>query len=78
VSGLSQGARDLLDVIREIDLDSEQSRPQINRDEIDDALGRAHGSEATRSALNELDLIGDLENVTRFGSARDPISFTLA
>jgi hypothetical protein len=78
MSGLSQQARDLLDVIRQIDSDSEERHPEINRDEIDDALGRAPGNEATRHALNELDVIGDLERVTRSGSAREPISFTLA
>lgn len=78
MSGLSQEARDLLAVIRRIDSDSEGLHPRINRDEIDDVLGRAPGNGATRHALDELDVIGDLENVTRSGSAREPISFTLA
>jgi hypothetical protein len=78
VSGLSQDARDVLEVIRGIDLASREAHPQIHRNEIDEVLGRAHGNQATQHALNELDEIGDLENVTRIDPSHRLVSFTLA
>lgn len=79
MTGLSQEARDLLELIRRIDSrGGGRLHPLIRRDELDGALGRPHGSEQTRLALSELDAIGDLENVTRAGGSRDPVSFTLA
>ena len=78
MSGLSQEARDVLDIVRGIDLGSEQPRPQIHSDDIDDVLGRLHGNEVTQQALAELAEIGDLENVTHLGPAPGPTSFTLA
>lgn len=78
MSGLSPEAREMLDVIRRIGSDAEGGRPIVRRVQIDVVLKRAPGNAATRRALDELDAIGDLENVTRSGSGREPISFTLA
>lgn len=68
----------MLEVANHITSDSAASHPQIHRDQIDDALGRAHGSAVTGSALSELEQIGDLENVTHLGQADELVSFTLA
>ncbi|HSI80266.1 MAG TPA: hypothetical protein VK919_06395 [Solirubrobacterales bacterium] len=78
MSGLSPEAREMLDLIRRIGSDADGGRPVVRRGQIDVALERTPGNAATRSALKELDAIGDLENVTRSGSGREPISFTLA
>jgi len=78
IAGLTQEARDLLDVIRGIDLNGDGAHPVIRTDEVDAALGRAPGNATTRGALDELDEIGDLENITRSDPGREPISFTLA
>jgi len=78
LDGLSDEARDMLEVIRGIDSEAAQVHPTIGRAELDERLGRLPGNEATRNALRELDSIGDLENVTRSGHSGEPVSFTLA
>jgi hypothetical protein len=77
VNGLSQDARDVLDVVRGLDLDSEGADVAIHRDQVNDVLGRPHGDPATQRALAELEVIGDLENATHLEHVVGPISFTL-
>ena len=78
VNCLSQDARDVLDVVRGLDLGSEGVEAEIHRDQVNDALGRPHGDLATQRALAELEVIGDLENATHREHVTGPISFTLA
>jgi hypothetical protein len=77
VNALSQEARDVLDVVRGLDLGSDGMQPEIHRDQVNDVLGRPHGDAATQRALAELEVIGDLENVTHREHVIGPISFTL-
>jgi hypothetical protein len=77
VNGLSQDARDVLDVVRGLDLGSEGTEVEIHRDQVNDVLGRPHGDPATQRALAELEVIGDLENATHLEHVVGPISFTL-
>ena len=78
VAGLSQDARDVLDVVRQLDARSEEPHPQIHSDHVTDALGRPHGDVVTQHALAELEQIGDLENVTHLDPLPGPDRFTLA
>ena len=78
VDGLSQEARDVLNVVRGLDLGSRHERSEIHRDQVTEALGLAHGDRPTQRALAELEGIGDLENATHLDHVVGPISFTLA